>query len=376
MRHPIHWLLFYGVVLFMLGTPAHGEAKQGQITLEQQTIFHSGESDYHCFRIPALVVSAKGVVLAFAEARKTNCEDDDNIDLVVKRSLDNGKTWGPLQVLQDDGTKSVNQPTPVLDRQMGILWLVFCKNNQAVFVMNSQDDGVTWNDPVEITRQVVDPTWKYIGAGPGHAIQLRSGRLLISAWGDTSPGEASWPRPKWGKISFSFTFFSDDHGVTWKRGRPMYENLTDEGMAVEATDGRVYMALRTLKHVKNKRAYAWSEDGGYSWSQIQHDNTLPDPHCQGSIVRFTSRGKQGRNRILFANPASETDRVRMTIRMSEDDGKTWPVSKVLYEGSSAYSDLAIAADQTILCLYEADDYTQLRLARFNLEWLTSVVDRP
>ncbi len=156
----------------------------------------------------------------------------------------------------------------------------------------------------------------------------------------------------------------------------MYENLTDEGMAVEATDGRVYMALRTLKHVKNKRAYAWSEDGGYSWSQIQRDNTLPDPHCQGSIVRFTSRGKQGRNRILFANPASETDRVRMTIRMSEDDGKTWPVSKVLYEGSSAYSDLAIAADQMILSLYEANDYTQLRLARFNLEWLTSVVDRP
>ena len=112
MRHPIHWLLFYGVVLLMLGTPAHGEAKQSQITLEQQAIFHSGEAGYYCFRIPALVVSAKGVVLAFAEARKINCGDDDNIDLVVKRSLDNGKTWGPLQILQDDGTKSVNQPTP------------------------------------------------------------------------------------------------------------------------------------------------------------------------------------------------------------------------------------------------------------------------
>ncbi|MCI0627928.1 MAG: glycoside hydrolase [Acidobacteria bacterium] len=372
----MNWLLFYGVVLFMRGTPAYGEAKQGQVALEQQTIFRSGESSYNCFRIPALVVSGKGVILAFAEARMTNCGDDANIDLVFKRSLDNGKTWGPLQLLQDDGAKSVNQPTPVLDRQTGIVWLVFCKNNQTVFVMKTQDDGVTWSDPVEITRQVVDPTWKYIGAGPGHAIQLKNGRLLIPAWGDTSPGEASWPRPKWGKISFSFAFFSDDHGLTWKRGRPMYENLSDECMAVEATDGRVYMALRSLRHVKKKRAYAWSDDGGYSWSKIQHDDTLPDPHCQGSIVRFTSKGKEAKNRILFANPASEIDRVRMTVRMSEDDGKTWPVSKVLYEGLSAYSDLAIAADQTILCLYEADDYTHLRLARFSSEWLTGLVDRP
>ncbi|HEY7095772.1 MAG TPA: sialidase family protein [Terriglobales bacterium] len=362
----------WGVALCVAvrGSAQGNDQEQGHAVLEQQSIFRSGESGYNCFRIPALMVSARVVILAFAEARKTNCEDDDNIDLVVKRSLDNGKTWGPLRVLEDDGDKAVNQPTPVLDRQTGILWLIFCKNNQRVFVTSSRDDGISWSPPVDLTNQVTDPTWKYVGAGPGHAIQLRNGRLLIPAWGDTSPGDASWPRPNWGKISFSFTFFSDDHGVTWKRGRPMYENLSDECMAVEAADGRVYMTLRPLRHVRNRRAYAWSDDGGYSWSQVQYDDALQDPHCQGSVAAFTSFGERGKYRFVLANPANEKDRVRMTVRVTEDDGRTWPVSKVLYKGQSAYSDLAVAPDNTILCLYEADNYTQLRLARFALGWLT------
>jgi|CZKY01.1.fsa_nt_gi sialidase-1 len=337
--------------------------------LGQQILFHSGEGSYFCFRIPSLVVTSKKNIIAFAEARRTNCADWDQIDMVTKRSDDGGKTWSPLRILLHEGTRSINQPTPLLDRETGILWLVFCKDNQQVFVVQSGDDGVTWSNPREITGQVKERTWKYVASGPGHGIQLKNGRLLVAAWGDVSPGPAGWP-PTWGETEFTFTMFSDDHGATWQQGRPMYENLTEEGMVTEIADGRVYMAMRSL-HEKKRRAYAWSEDGGYSWSRIHFDDSLPDPPAEASILRISATGTGSAHRFLFANPASAVDRTHLTVRMSEDDCQTWPISKVLYEGSSAYSDLALADDDTILIFFEADDYSKLLLARFNLAWLTA-----
>jgi sialidase-1 len=335
----------------------------------QQILFHSGEGSYFCFRIPALVVTNKGTIIAFAEARRTDCADWDQIDLVAKRSEDAGKTWSPLRVLLHEGTRSINQPTPVLDRETGVLWLIFCKDNQQVFVAQSADDGVSWSLPREITAQVKERTWKYVASGPGHGIQLKNGRLLVAAWGDVSPGPAGWP-PSWGEVEFTFTMFSDDHGATWQQGRPMYENLTEEGMVAETPNGRVYMALRSL-HEKKRRAHAWSDDGGYSWSRIQFDDALPDPPAEASIIRILSTGSDSEGRFLFANPASAVDRTHLTIRMSENDCRTWPISRLLYEGSSAYSDLALADDHTILTLFEADDYSKLLLAQFNLAWLTA-----
>jgi sialidase-1 len=349
------------------GSACASETTAGR--LDQQTLFHSGEGSYFCFRIPALAVTGKGTVIAFAEARRTNCADWDQIDLVIKRSDDGGKTWSPLRVLLHEGTRSINQPTPVLDRETGILWLVFCKDNQQVFVTQSGDDGVNWSFPREITNQVKDAAWKYIAAGPGHGIQLKNGRLLVAAWGDASPGPAGWP-PTWGEIEFSFTMFSDDHGATWQQGRPMYENLTEEGMVTEMADGRVYMVLRSL-HDKKRRAYAWSNDGGYSWSRIRFDDALPDPPAEASIIRISATGPGSKDRFLFANPASAVDRSHLMVRMSKDDCQTWTVSRVLYEGSSAYSDLALTNDNTILCLFETDDYSSLRLARFDIAWVAA-----
>jgi sialidase-1 len=336
-------------------------ARKSDAFLRQDVLFQSGEGAYFCFRIPALLVSAKGTVLAFAEARKTNCEDWDQIDLVIKRSVDGGKTWSDLRVLFHDGTRSVNQPAPILDRDTGYLWLVFCKDNQRVFVSHSADEGVTWSAPSEITEQTKDVAWKYVASGPGHGIQLSSGRLLVGAWGDASPGPVTWP-PTWDVIEFTFAMYSDDHGATWHRGRPMYENLTEESMVVETAGKRVYMTLRSRQE-KKRRAHAWSDDGGYSWSLIAFDPALPDPPAEGSIIR-TEAG------ILFANPASATDRSHLTVRLSRDECQTWPVSRVLYAGHSAYSDLAVAADGTILCLFEAENYSKMILARFNIAWVT------
>ncbi len=352
------------------------ESKEGtNLLFEETTLFQKGEKDYFCFRIPALVTSTKGTLLAFAEGRNTNCRDDDDIELVVKRSLDNGKTWGELQIVVDDGIHTVGNPCPVVDQTTGTIWLPYSRNNQRVLVTKSTDDGVSWSEPVDITESVKDPTWKYLGTGPGHGVQLTSGRLLIPSWGDTSPGPATWKpdKPNWGKVQFSYAFFSDDHGASWQRGEILTNDMSDECEAIETVDGLVYMNMRS-RQKKLRRAYSRSQDGGETWSEVQFEETLPEPSCQAGLVRFTHQDQFQKNRVLLTHPSNTEARTHLTARVSYDEGKTWPVSKLVYEGSAAYSDLAIAPDMTIACLYEVDRYAKIVLGRFNIEWLTEGSD--
>ena len=365
-------ILWLSVTLFL---PAciHGQ----QAAFSEQPIFSAGERGYTCFRIPALVVTDKGAILAFSEARKTNCRDDDDIDLVMKRSTDRGKTWSELQVLFDDGDLSVNQAAPVVDRKTGDVVLVFCKNNQRVFVTRSKDEGKSWASPKEITAAVVDPQWKYIGSGPGHGIQLASGRLLIPSWGDVSPGQATWRPPAWDKVQFSYAMYSDDHGATWHRSKPIEIDGSDECMAVETSPNKIYMNMRS-RQKKNLRAYSWSNDGGVTWSKVEWDKTLPEPSCQGSLVRLSRKENSDKDRILLVHPSDANARSHLTIRISYDEAKTWTKSRVIREGPSSYSDLAITPEREILCLYEAGRYSsgdlKVMLSRFNLEWLTQGAD--
>ncbi|MBM3802604.1 MAG: exo-alpha-sialidase [Acidimicrobiia bacterium] len=386
MRGSKSWLLLLlaGFVFSNCSQPRNDTGAQSRTAplFEQQNLFSAGEHGYTRFRIPALVVSSKGTILAFAEARKGGGHDWDEIDLVLRRSFDHGRTWEAMQVIADEGTQTMNQPCPVLDRETGTLWLPFCKNNQQVYVTKSTDDGASWSAPVEITSSVKDPSWKYLGAGPGHGIQLKSGRLLIPSWGDTSPGPVTWgASANWGKVQFSYAFYSDDHGATWKRGNPLDSDLSDECEVVETSDGKVYMNMRSRQD-KSYRAYAWSEDGGITWSKVQFDESLPEPSCQAGMVRFSSKPESQKDRVLLSHPASRIDRSRLTLRLSYDECHTWPVSKLVDEGRSAYSDLAVAADQTILCLYESDRAASptarraLTLARLNLAWLTDGADSP
>jgi sialidase-1 len=284
--------------------------------------------------------------------------------LVLRRS-EAGNNWSDIVVLFSEAKRSMNQPTPIVDRETGSIWLVFCRDNRSVFVSHSEDDGLTWSQSRDITDRVNDPTWKYVAAGSGHGIQLNNGRLLLAAWGDTGRGQVTWP-PRWGEVEFTYTMFRDDHGATWQRGRPMYENATEEAMVFEAADHRVFITFRSL-HDKFWRGYVWSADGGYSWSRIEFDENLPGPPAHASIIKVPEGGAN-RGLVLFANPASVMKRTHLTVRMSEDDGRIWAVSKVQYSGSSAYSDLTIENDGGVLCLVEADRYSRLVLARFHLGW--------
>jgi len=328
---------------------------------QQVDVYTSGQGGYHTYRIPGIVLTNEGTLLAICEGRKTGRGDHGDLDLVLRRSSDGGKTWDPMKLVYEEGGTAkitIGNPCPVVDRTTGTVWLPFCRNNDRVFITHSTDDGKTWAVPVEITAGVKDPAWSWYATGPGHGIQLSTGRLLVPCDCRGEKGSGDW-RSK----GYSLAFFSDDHGKSWKRG-----DLSGVGMneceAVELADGSVLLSMRNY-HGKNQRAFARSSDGGQTWSKPQHHEEVYCPTCQSSIQRYSIEPK---NVTLYSGPGGP-GRSHMTIRASYDEGKTWPVARVLYPGSAAYSDLVVLGDGTIGCLYERDDYGKVTVARVTLDWV-------
>lgn len=338
-------------------------------------VFVSGTSGYHTFRIPSLIVAKNGALLAFAEGRKKSRSDTGDIDLVLRRSKDNGRTWSPLEVIVDDEANTVGNPCPVVDQSTGFIWLLLTRNpgvddqkqimagkstgSRTVLVTCSRDNGLTWDKPVDITQTVKDANWGWYATGPGVGIQLASGRLVIPCDHSVLPTS---------KL-YSHVIYSDDHGKSWSLGGALPEN-TDECQVVELADKSLLLNMRSF-HGKNRRAIARSTDGGASWGEISFDAQLIEPVCQGSLLRLSladHAADGSRNRLLFANPADKK-RQNLTVRVSEDEGATWPIARRLYEGSSAYCCLAVLPGEQICCLYERDEYKKITLARFSLSWL-------
>jgi len=220
-----------------------------------------------------------------------------------------------------------------------------------VWVTHSDDDGLTWAEPVDITAAVKRDTWRWYATGPGHGIQLRSGRLLVPC-DHSEHGDDDHPYR-------SHVIYSDDRGATWQLGGTLSDRV-NECTAVELTDGTVYLNMRCYLGA-NRRAVARSADGGQTWSEIEVDDALVEPVCQAALI-------DAEDCVLFSNPAS-VERERMTVRASFDGCRTWPKALVLHEGPSAYSDLCVAPDGGVCCLYERGDghpYERITLARFPL----------
>jgi len=362
-----------------------GDRELREAWLEQTDLFVSGQKGYHTYRIPAMVTTTRGTILAFCEGRKHSRSDYGEIDIVLRRSPDGGATWEEMQLVVSEPDMTCGNPCPVVDRRDGTIWLPFTKNladrgeslvlqgkaPRPVWLTHSRDDGLTWSEPIEITSQVKDSSWTWYATGPGHGIQLASGRLVIPC--DHVVGvELTRDDPH-----HSHLIYSDDGGASWRIGGVVAEG-TNECAVVESVGGGLYVNCRNARGTgRTHRAYAWSYDQGRTFPDLRWDEALVEPVCQASLARFTSAQEQDRNRVLFANPAS-TQRERMTVRLSYDECRTWPVARALHEGPSAYSDLAIAPDMTICCLYERGaehPYETVTLARFNLEWLTGGEDR-
>jgi sialidase-1 len=411
------WLV--GLIAQGLGVSDVGlsVAMAAEPLLEKVNLYEAGEDGYALYRIPGIVVTAKGTVLAYCEARRTGKSDWDTIDILLKRSVDGGKTWsgrkkianvpGPkvknpvalAQKLADPDDVTYNNPVAFANRD-GSVQFLFCLDYARCFSMRSDDDGVTWSPPIEITstfekfrRQY---EWKVLATGPGHGIQLRSGRLVVPVWLSTGTGGHAH-RP-----SVTSVIYSDDSGKSWQRGDIAVPNTEEwvfpnETVVVELADGRVMLNVRSESKV-NRRLVTISPDGARAWSQPRFDEALLEPICMASILRVSAQPASDKNRILFANPhnleradgkaeaGKSRDRKNLSLKLSYDEGQTWPVHKSLEPGYSAYCDLAMLADGTLLCFYErgrkadADQkkptsYAGLTVARFNVEWLTDGQDR-
>jgi sialidase-1 len=352
-------------------------------------VFRAGSDGYHTYRIPAMVVTTNGKVLAFCEGRKNGRGDSGKIDLLLKRSENQGRTWSSQQIVWADGENCCGNPAPVVDSATGFVWLLTTWNlgtdrerdiergtghdTRRVFVTHSEDQGRSWTKPVEITSSVKKPEWGWYATGPINGIQLihgpHKGRLVIPA-NHSETNQAGQP------VSRSHVFFSDDHGKTWQLGG-VEDEKTNESTIAELSDGALMQNMRTYSG-KNQRAVAISRDYGASWSAAKWDEALIEPVCQGSLLCFDQSKEGARPRLLFSNPAS-LKREKLTVRESKDDGATWVFSKVIWAGPAAYSCLTVMPDKSIGCLFECGEknsYERISLATFPLSWLEATGGKP
>lgn len=320
-------------------------------------IFKSGTEGYSTFRIPAIVTTNSGKILAFAEGRVNSSSDTGDIDLVMKSSEDGGKTWSPLKTIWNDGDNVCGNAAPVVDRETGEIHLLMTwnlgvdhekdiidgksKDTRSVFVTSSTDDGVNWTTPKEITTSVKKENWTWYATGPCHGIQLKyrnnKGRLVIPC----DHIEAG------NKKYYSHIIYSDDHGKTWQLGGRTQQDQVNECTVAELPDGILILNMRNYDRTQKSRKISFSKDGGLTWSDIQSNNALIEPICQASML-FTEENET----LWFLNPASENSRTNLTLKSSIDFGKTWQTVKVLNSGASAYSDLTLIDKKTLGCLYE------------------------
>jgi len=348
-----------------------------QDTMNFQTdVYVQQTAGYHTYRIPALVVTAQNTVLCFAEGRKNSASDSGDIDLLIKRSSDGGKTWSQQTIVHEEGGDApitIGNPCPIVDKD-NVIHLLLTRNNKELLYTRSSADGLTWAPPAEITNTLRSFNFdtrsfnfdtKRIGTGPIHGIQNRTGRLLVPVW--LCDGLANTRN----RTYRSGVIYSDDKGATWNAGGLVPPSFTqlNECALIERADGSLLLNMRGAG--QGARSISISNDGGLSWSEPILEKQLPCPVCQAGVLRLPDGD------VLFSNPAGTQDapgkgRINMTIRLSSDEGKTWPVARSLHAGPAGYSDLTVLKDGTILCVYENGDKTyhqKISIAGFTRAWL-------
>ena len=338
-------------------------------------VYTSGGEGVHTYRIPALTVTRNGTLLAFAEARQDGPGDAGDIDLVVRRSTDAGRSWSAPTTVWDDGGNTCGNPAPVVDAETGRVVLPMTWNHGAdlerdiiarrsieprrAYVTTSDDDGLTWA-PARELPELRRPQWGWYATGPGNAIQIvrgeYKGRIVVPANHSDRTGEGHFYR--------AHVICSDDAGESWFLGG-VAGPATNESTVAELPDGSLLLNMRSYAG-RNRRALSVSRDGGATWSAPKLHEALVEPVCQGSMVRTDARPT---GHLLFSNPDSETARECLTVRASADDGATWHRAKVVYAGSAAYSSMAVLPGGRIGILFERDRYTRISFAAFDAEEL-------
>lgn len=370
------------VVFVVLSAASHAQEAKPVPALKAVTmsdVFGRGEDGYPQVRIPAVVVAPKGTVLAFAEARQG--DDHSENDIVVKRSLDGGATWQPLQLIADMGGDSLNDPCAVVLPETGRVLLIYERypkgfhtdkmaggvepaelgyggpRNTQTFLTRSDDDGATWSAPEDITKSVRRPDAISVGS-PGVGIQLKygalKGRILLPLYEVMAPPNAS-------DQCRHCVAISDDGGVTWRVGARVptggLEGGANESQVAELSDGTVVMDARQTSG--NCRRGARSRDAGETWEPMYLVPDLIVPPCMGGVISVAAPGKDS---VLLASMPTPDKRANGTLFVSRDGGKTWPEKHGLYPGGFAYSCLTQMAGDRVGCLFERDDYAHITFA--------------
>ena len=375
------------LLLFVVSLAAWSAALRQTAAAEpmftEMDLFTSGHDNVNIYRIPSLIVAPSGTILALIEAREG--DDGDPTDLTLKRSLYTGPqkpprmlngyprvfgygvNWEPMRTVLPGKGAAIMCPCPVLDESTGRIWLPCYEVHGGlkehikdpyvgrILLTWTDDDGVTWAPPRDLSKELP----RFI-SGPGVGLQLRTGRLVVPGY---------WA-PAANVPARSCVAYSDDHGQTWQQGAQVKGN-TDESQAVELSDGVVMLNCRSNRG-KGCRYVALSRDGGETWFEEFDEPALPEPVCQGSILRRVPPAAEGgKPWLVFVNPTR--GRTNLIVRVSADDGKTWSAGRTIQSGPAAYSGMAFLKDGTIGVLYETGKvhpYEKITFARFNLQWLT------
>lgn len=334
-------------------------------------VFIKKADGYRNYRIPSIVCTKNGVLLAFAEGRASLLDHSEN-DIVLKRSTDNGQTWSQLSVVAQDGKNALNNPQAVV-RSDGRILLMYQRYAEGfgekdalpgldgnricrTFTTYSDDDGATWSQPKDVTAEVKRAEATSVASGPGIGIELKhgnhTGRLIMPM--------NQGPSGNW----FVYAAFSDDGGETWQKGeiapyKKKVRGWANEVQMVELSDGRLLLNARS-ETGNRKRKMAYSEDGGQTWTAVEDEKQLLEPECQGSLLAYND------STILFCNPRHRSRRLRGTVYASTDGGKTWPHRKTLYKGGFAYSCMVVMPNGQIGILFEKDGYETISFMTIGL----------
>ncbi len=394
LRPTYHVLL----VIFFIGS-----ILSAQPILQKTVLFAERTNGFTLYRIPGIVVTSEGTVLAYCEARKFSDADRGEIEIHLRRSTDGGRTFAPARQVAHLGLRlprnphmsskkeqkdlggpeeqTVNNPVAIATRG-GTVHLIYCGEYMRSFHLRSDDDGLTWSAPVEITAAFeafrAELDWQVIATGPGHAIEMKGGRLCVPFWMTTYEKKAPLRKAVG-------TIFSDDGGETWHRGDIAVPDAGEPNIA-PLSDGGVIVTARNSDE-RSRRLITRSMDGSTKWSKPAFAEELLEPGCMAGITAHSGSALTRGPLLLFSSPRTiereHSARRDVTIKLSRDDGKTWPIAKTLQSGPSAYSDLAVLPDGTILCFYESGTdkpaikrkrdwaYANLTLARFNLKHITT-----
>jgi sialidase-1 len=361
--------------------------------LQSTLLWPSGTEGYETFRIPGIVATPKGTILAYGVGRRFLKDGDwSDSDILLRRSLDQGKTWEVSHKIAGDGHGVTDNPVAIASRKKGRVHFLYQHNYERIFYMQSNDDGATFSPPVDITSALEalrsQFAWTVVALGPGHAIELRNGRLLVPVW--MAEGVQTVNGRRRHAPSGITTLYSDNGGKSWQHGDIIAVNSQgmenpNEMQLIQLADGTVMANIRTGDQAR-LRAIAFSPDGIHNWTKPVFDSHLYDPICAAGIVRYSMAPPDDRNRILFVNPDSESlpeahrgnsgPRQNLTLKMSEDEGRTWPIQRLLHAGTSGYSDIAVAPNKNIYVLYEsnlnpASKANSITVLRLNLNWLQS-----